>query len=179
MLRSLVDFSLQFRYLVVAFAAAVIAFGGYRLRDAPVNTLPEFSAPVIEIQTEALGLAAAEVEDLVTINIEELLAGTAWLKSIRSKSVTGLSSVLLVFEPGTDIMKARQMVQERLATAYALPNVSKPPVMLQPLSSTSRAMMIGLSSKDVSLIELSVLARWQITPKLLGVPGVANVGGMD
>jgi Cu/Ag efflux pump CusA len=107
--------------------------------------------------------------------MEEILASTAWLRTIRSKSLPGLSSTLLVFEPGTDLMRARQLVQERLNMAYALPNISKPPVMLQPLSTTSRAMMIGLSSKDVSLIDMSVLARWTIVPKLLGVQGVANV----
>jgi CzcA family heavy metal efflux pump len=175
MLRWVLGFSLQFRYLVLVAAAALMAFGLYRLRDAPVDVLPEFSAPVIQIQTEALGLSAAEMEDLVTLNQEEILAGVSWLKTIRSKTVTGLSSILLVFEPGTDIMRARQLVQERLNLAHALPNISKPPVMLQPLSTTSRAMIVGLSPKGMSLIDTSVLARWTITPKLLGVPGVANV----
>ena len=72
-------------------------------------------------------------------------------------------------------LTANGMVAERLTQAHALPNVSKPPVMLQPLSSTSRVMMVGLSSADVSLIDMSVLARWTIRPRLLGVPGVANV----
>ncbi|HEY7764688.1 MAG TPA: efflux RND transporter permease subunit, partial [Aestuariivirgaceae bacterium] len=175
MLRWLIGFSLQYRSLILAGAAALIFFGIYRLRDAPVDVLPEFSAPIIRVQTEALGLSAAEVEDLVTLNIEEMFAGVAWLKTMRSKSMTGLSEIVLIFEPGTDIMRARQMVQERLNLAHALPNVSKPPVMLQPLSTTSRAMIIGLSAKDVSLVDASVLTRWTITPKLLGVPGVANV----
>ena len=131
--------------------------------------------PFIQIQTEALGLSASEIEELVTLNLEEILTSAAWLKTIRSKSMTGLSSILLVFEPGTDLMRARQLVQERLNLAHMLPNVSKPPVMLQPLSTTSRAMIVGLSPKDVSLIDASVITRWTITPKLLGVPGVANV----
>ena len=175
MLRSVLRFSLQFRSLVVVLAAALMVFGVSRLRDAPVDVLPEFKAPMVEIQTEALGLSAAEVEELVTVNLEEILASTAWLKTISSKSLPGFSSVLLVFEPGTDLMEARQLVQERLTMAYALPNVSKPPVMLQPLSTANRSMVVGLSSKDVSLIDMSVLARWTIAPKLLGVPGVANV----
>jgi Cu/Ag efflux pump CusA len=166
---------LRFRALVLAAAAALIVFGVVRLRDAPVDVLPEFGAPMIEIQTEALGLAATEVEELVTLNIEELLSGVPWVRTLRSKSVQGLSSVLLVFEPGTDIQHARQMVHERLIMAHALPNVSKPPNMLQPMSVSSRAMIIGLSSKDMSLIDMSVLARWTLMPKLLGVPGVANV----
>jgi CzcA family heavy metal efflux pump len=175
MLRQILAFSLQFRSLVVVLAAALMVFGVSRLHDAPVDVLPEFKAPMVEIQTEALGLSAAEVEELVTVNLEEILASTAWLKSISSKSLPGFSSVLLVFEPGTDLMEARQLVQERLTMAYALPNVSKPPVMLQPLSTANRSMIVGLSSKDVSLIDMSVLARWTIAPKLLGVPGVANV----
>ena len=74
-----------------------------------------------------------------------------WLDQIRSKSVPGLSSIVLIFEPGTDLFRARQVVAERLTQAPGLPHVSKPPAMLQPLSSTSRVMMVGLSSKDVSL----------------------------
>ena len=133
MLRWVLGFSLQYRALVLAGAAALMVLGAYRLRDAPIDALPEFSAPVIQIQTEALGLSASEIEDLVTLNLEEILASVAWLKTIRSKSMTGLSSILLVFEPGTDLMRARQLVQERLNLAHVLPNVSKPPVMLQPL----------------------------------------------
>ena len=175
MLRWVVGSSLQFRSLILVGAAALMVLGLYRLRETPVDVLPEFSAPIIQIQTEALGLSAAEMEDLVTLNLEEILASVSWLKTIRSTTMTGLSSILLVFEPGTDIMRARQLVQERLNLAHALPNVSKTPVMLQPLSTTNRAMIIGLSPKDASLIDASVLARWTITPKLLGVPGVANV----
>src|SRR3712207_5803183 len=175
MLQGALRFSLQFRFLVLAAAAALMVVGVLRLRDAPVDVLPEFAPPTIEIQTEAVGLSAAEVEDLVTLNLEEILTSVSWLQSIHSKSLTGLSSILMVFEPGTDLMTARQLVQERLNLAHALPNVSRPPVMLQPLSVANRAMMIGMTSNDRSLIDLSVLARWTITPKLMGVPGVANV----
>lgn len=174
-LRAIVGVSLQFRFLVAAAAAVLAILGALRLSDAPLNTLPEFSEPTIEIQTEALGLSAEEVEDLITVNMEEILSGIAWVRTIRSKSIPGLSSTLLIFESGTNLLQARQLVQERLNTAYALPNVSKPPIMLQPLSTTSRAMLIGLSSKEISLTELSVLTRWTVVPKLLGVPGVANV----
>ena len=81
----------------------------------------------------------------------------------------------MIFERGTDIMRARQMIQERLTLAYTLPNVSKPPVMLQPVSATNRVLMIGMSSKTLSPIQQSVIAQWTMKPKLLGVPGVANV----
>jgi Cu/Ag efflux pump CusA len=161
---------------VIPIAAAMMVVGFLRLRSAPVDVLPEFAPPTVQIQTEALGLSAAEVEQLVTVPMEQdLLNGVPWLDSIRSNSVAGLSSIDLVFNPGTEILRARQMVQERMTQAVALPHVSKAPVMLQPVSSTSRVMVVGLSSKDVSLIDMSVLARWRIKPRLMGVPGVANV----
>jgi CzcA family heavy metal efflux pump len=175
MMRRIIESSLRLRVLVTAVAAVIMVVGVGQVRNMPVDVLPEFAPPSVEIQTEALGLSANEVEDLVTLNVEELLMGVPWLQTMRSRSVPGMSSIIMIFEPGTNIWRARQMVQERLTLAYALPNASKPPTMIQPLSATSRVAMIGLSSKTVSLIELSVLTRWTIKPKLLGVPGVANV----
>ncbi len=176
MMRSIVATSLKYRLLVVAIAAGTMWLGARQMRQAPVEVLPEFTPPRVEIQTEALGLSAEEVEQLITLGLEQdLLNGVPWLESIRSESAPGLSSIVLVFKPGTDLMRARQMVSERLTQAFALPHVSRPPTMLQPLSSTSRVMLIGLSSDSLSLIQQSVLARWTIGPRLLGVPGVANV----
>ncbi|MGH9034361.1 MAG: efflux RND transporter permease subunit, partial [Acidimicrobiia bacterium] len=176
MMRRIINSSLRFRVLVVAVAAGIMFFGVTQLRNTPVDVYPEFTPTYVEVQTEALGLSAAEVEQLITVPLEaDLLNGVAWLDDIRSESVPGLSSITLVFEPGTDLYRARQMVQERLAQAHAIPNVSKPPQMIQPVSSTSRTMMIGLSSKTLSLIDISQLARWTIKPRLMGVEGVANV----
>ena len=175
MVRWIVESSLKLRFVVVTIAAAIVFFGAERLREMPVDILPEFAPPLVEIQTEALGLSAAEVEALITNPMEEFLAGIPWLETMRSSSVTGLSSIVLVFQDGTDYKRARQFVQERLNNAGVLPNVSKPPTMLQPLSSTSRIMIIGLSSDELSAIEMSVLARWKIRPRLMGVSGVANV----
>ena len=88
-----------------------MVFGTLQLRHMPVDVLPEFSPPYVEIQTEALGLSAEEVEKLITVPLEHnLLNGVAWLEKIRSESVSGLSSVTLIFEPGTDLYRARQMV---------------------------------------------------------------------
>jgi len=167
---------MHFRLLVVALAAGILSVGVLQLPDMAVDTLPEFTPAHVEIQTEALGLSAVEVEQLITSPMEaDLLNGVAYLDEIRSESVPGLSSIELVFEPGTDIFRARQLVAERLTQAHALPNVSTPPILMQPLSSTSRVMMIGLSSQEISMIDMSVLARWQIKPRLMGIPGVANV----
>jgi len=176
MLRSIVQSCLKSRYVVVVVAAAFLVVGIGRLRDMPIDVLPEFSLPYVEIQTEALGLSAEEVEQLVTLGMEQdLLNGVPWVESIRSESLPGLSDIVVVFKRGTDLMKARQMVSERMTQAYVLPHVSKPPIMIQPRSATSRVMIVGLSSKTLSPIEMSVLARWTIVPRLKGVPGVANV----
>lgn len=176
MMRWMVGSALHFGRLVVAAAVAVMVLGVIQLHDAPVDTYPQFTPPTVQIQTEALGLSAAEVEQLITVPLEQdLLNGIPWLDTITSESMPGLSSIDLIFEPGTDLLQARQMTQERLTQAHALPNVGSSPIMIQPLSSTGRVMMIGLSSKSLSLIDMSVLARWQIKPKLMGVPGVANV----
>ncbi|RAX45821.1 AcrB/AcrD/AcrF family protein [Arthrobacter sp. AQ5-06] len=169
-------FSMQFRILVLALAAGLITFGVVNVPHMAVDTMPEFAPAQVEIQTEALGLSAVEVEQLITAPMEaDLLNGVAWLDEIRSKSVPGLSSIELVFEPGTDLLRARQLVAERMTQAHALPNVSSPPLIMQPLSSTSRVLMVRMDSKELSGIEMSVLARWKIKPRLIGIPGVANV----
>ena len=174
MLNAVIQTCLRSRLMVVVVALVLMGFGVARLRHMPVDILPEFSLPYVEIQTESLGLSAEEVDQLITLGMEQdLLNGVPWLRTIRSESVPGLSSIVLVFEPGTNIMKARQMVSERMTQAVALPHVSKPPAMLQPLSATSRVLIVGLSSKSLSPIQMSVLARWTITPRLMGVPGVA------
>jgi CzcA family heavy metal efflux pump len=177
MMRRIVEQSLKLRFLVVVIAIVTMSLGIMQLRNMPVDVLPEFAPPYVEVQTEALGLSAEEVEDLITVPMEELLNGVPWLQTMRSDSVPGLSSIVLVFEPGTDVMRARALVQERLTQAHGLPTagVSKPPAMLQPLSSSSRTMMIALSTDTLSQIEMSVLTRWTIRPRLMGVPGVANV----
>jgi Cu/Ag efflux pump CusA len=168
--------SLRFGRLVIALAIGLVVFGIAQLRSAPVDVYPEFTPPAVEIQTEALGLSAAETEQLITVPLEQdLLNGVPWLDTIHSSSMPGLSAIDLTFQPGTNIYAARQMVQERMTQAHALPNVGSPPIMIEPLASASRVAMIGLSSRDVSLVNLSVLARWKIRPRLMGVPGVANV----
>jgi CzcA family heavy metal efflux pump len=175
-MHGIVRASLKFRLLVLPVAAILMIAGIVQLRRSSVDVLPEFTPPTVQIQTEALGLSAVEVEQFITVPMEQdLLNGVPWLNTIRSRSVAGLSTVDLVFQPGTDILKARQAVSERMTQAVALPHVSKPPVMIEPVSSTSRVMVIGLSAKDMSLIDMSVLARWRIKPRLMGIPGVANV----
>ena len=173
---AVIGWAIRTRLLVLAIALGIACLGVLQLRSAPVDVLPEFSPPYAEIQTEALGLSAEEVEQLITVPLEaDLLNGVEGVEVIRSKSLPGLSSIVLVFEPGRDVYRERQLIEERLAQAHALPHVSKPPTMLQPLSSSSRVLMIGMSSEELSSIEQSVIAHWVMRPQLLGVPGVANV----
>ena len=167
---------LRFGRLVVALAIGLTVIGIAQLRSAPVGVYPEFMPPSVEIQTEALGLSAAEVEQLITLGLEQdLLNGVPWLDRIHSSSMPGLSVIDLTFQPGTDLYAARQQVQERMTQAHALPNVGSPPIMIQPTAAEGRIAMIRLSSSSVSPIDMSVLARWKIKPRLMGVPGVANV----
>ncbi|WP_320827501.1 efflux RND transporter permease subunit [Reinekea sp.] len=176
MLNWIISQSMRMRTVMMALALILLVGGVVQIRTMPLDLVPEFSPLSLEVHTEALGLSSTEVESLITVPLEaDLLNGVPWLKSIESESITSLSAIEMFFAPGTDLMQARQMVQERLTQAHALPNVSNPPVMLQPVSSSSRVMNIGLSSKTVSLIDMSVQARWNIVPRLVGVSGVANV----
>jgi Cu/Ag efflux pump CusA len=172
----LIDCAVRMRRLVLVCVVGVLALGAVTLEDAPLDVYPEFEPPAVQIQTDALGLSAEEVEELITTPLEQdLLNGIPWLDTISSRSMPGLSAIDLTFEEGTDLYLARQMVQERMSQAAALPNVGTPPVMVQPTASTSRVAMLALRSDQASLIEMSVLARWQLRPRLMAIPGVAQV----
>ena len=176
MMAWLVSLSLRHRIIVVALAAIAVVVSWRTLRTTPLDVFPEFAPPLVEVQTEAPGLSTIEVEALVTVPLEAALNGVPGLDRIRSKSVLGLSSVVLVLEPGTDVLGARLVVQERLARIAAqLPSVARPPVMLSPLSSLSRVMKIGVTSQKFSQVELTTLTKWTVRPRLMSIPGVANV----
>jgi Cu/Ag efflux pump CusA len=176
MLSWLIESSVRGRVVVLVLCGLLVGYGLRAMRTASLDVFPEFAPPRVEIQTEAPGLSTEEVESLVTIPLENAVNGTPGLKVLRSKSVLGLSSVVLLFAEGTDIHKARQFVQERIAAEAArLPAVARPPVILQPLSSLSRVLKIGLSSATLSQMQMTELALWTIRPKLMAIPGVANV----
>jgi CzcA family heavy metal efflux pump len=175
-MRWIVARSLRFRWLVVFAAAAITAFGIAQIPSAKVDVFPEFAPPRVEIQTAALGNSSNEGEELITVPIEEQLNGLPGLEHLRSKSVSQLSSIELVFERGTDELRARQLVDERLAqVSPTLPSWAVPPFMMPALSATSRIMKIGLSSGTVNQIELSSIAYRKIRARLMRVPGVAQV----
>jgi CzcA family heavy metal efflux pump len=175
-MRSIISSSLRFRHLIVAAAVGLMVLGITSLPKMHVDVFPEFAPPRVVIQTACVGLSTSDVEQLVTVPLEAGLNGIQGLDDMRSKSVPQLSSIELLFKPGTDLMRARQLVQERIATVSpSLPTWAAPPVMLAPVSATGRAMQIGMTSKNHSLIEMSMTAYWTIRARLLRVPGVANV----
>jgi CzcA family heavy metal efflux pump len=176
LMRWIISSSLRFRYLVVAAAVAMMVLGITVLPRMHVDVFPEFAPPRVVIQTLCTGLSTSDVEQLVTVPLEASLNGIQGLDDMRSKSVPQLSSIELLFKPGTDQLQARQLVQERLATVSpSLPTWAAPPVMLAPVSATGRAMQIGMTSSTHSLIDMSMTAYWTIRARLLRVPGVANV----
>jgi Cu/Ag efflux pump CusA len=176
-MHAVIGISLRFRMLLVAAAAGLIALGIFALPKTHSDVLPELSqGPVLEVQTESPGLSSQEVEQYITVPEENnLLDGIMGVWDVRSRSTPGLSTVDLYFEPGTTTLHARQLVEERLTNSFSLPAVNKPPLLIQPLSSSSRALLIGLNSTKLDPLELSYLARWVVKPRLAGVTGVANV----
>ena len=176
MIRWIVGTSLRFRFIVLVIAAALLFFGMRQISGMPVDVFPEFAPEREEIQTICLGLSAQEVEALVTVPLEQELNGVQGLDLMRSKSIGDLSSIELLFKPGTDILQARQLVQERMTNVMPnLPTWAAPPVLMPPVSVTGRFMKIGLSSKSIPLTDMSMIAYWSIRARLLRVPGVANV----
>jgi len=175
-MRTLVKAALDLRWVIVALSILLLIVGLRVIPATPMDVFPEFSPLLVEIQTEAPGLSAIEVESLVSTPIENSLNGVRGRKIMRSKSVQGLSSVVLIFEEGVELMSARQLVQERLFTLTGqLPALARTPVILSPLSSTSRVMKIGVWSDKLSQTEMTTLIRWMVRPRLMSIPGVANV----
>ena len=176
MMRWIVGSSLRFRYIIIALGVGLMYFGFQRLRDLPVDVFPEFAPVKVEIQTICLGLSPTEVESLVTVPLENAVNGVPGITELRSKSVPQLSSIVALFRSGTNELLARQLVSERIDVASrGLPTWAAPPVMMPPLSSTSRVMKIGVASDELSLVELSGVAYWTIAQRLMRVPGVAHV----
>jgi CzcA family heavy metal efflux pump len=168
--------SLKFRHLVAALGVLTMALGVVLLPHSRLDVFPEFAPPRVIIQTACLGLSTTDVEELVTVPLEQALNGVEGLDVLRSKSVPQLSNIELIFDSDVDLMEARQLVQERISGVAAnLPTWAAPPEILAPASATARAIKIGMTSKEHSLIAMSVSASYVVRARLLAVPGVANV----
>ena len=175
-MRWIVATSLRFRFLVAGLAVALLYFGVTLAGSQKLDAFPEFAPVSVEIQTNCLGLSPSQIESLTTVPLEAALHGVPGVYDIRSGSEPQLSVIYLYFGKGTDVLHARQLVQERIqATARTLPSWCDVPQMYPIVSATSRVMQIGLTSKTVSLTDLSMMAQWQLRPRLMDVPGVANV----
>jgi CzcA family heavy metal efflux pump len=175
MLATLVRFSIRFYGIVIALAVLILLYGGYRFTTAGLDIFPEFAPKRVIIQSEAPGLSAEQVETLVTRRIEMSISGLAGLESVRSESIQGLSIITATFIEKSDVYRNRQLVGERLASlpAHLPPGVT--PVAIPLSSSSATVLTIGLSSESKDLMALRGLVDWTIVPRLLAVPGVADV----
>lgn len=176
LLAAIVGFSLRYKGVVIALAALLAAYGFYAFTGARYDVFPEFAPPQVTIQVEAPGLAAEQVEVLVTQPVENAVNGVTGVDSLRSQSIQGLSVLTVTFDPGSDIYRDRQNLGERLAAlATQLPRGVQAPAMSPLTSSTSTVLAVGLTSRTRSLMDLRTLADWVLKPRLLAVPGVAKV----
>src|SRR6266567_3443038 len=176
MLKRLVQFSLQFRGVIILLACVLVAYGLYVAAHTKLDVFPEFAPPQVVIQTEAPGLSPEEVEALVTRPIENSINGAPELISIRSQSIQGLSAITAVFGGRADVFRVRQTVSERLTQlAGLLPQGVKAPKMGPLTSSTSLMLVVGLTSTNRTPMELRTFADWTARQRLLAVPGVAKV----
>ena len=170
---ALIGFAVRFRGIVVALACLLVAYGVLSLQRAEYGVYPEFAPPQVGIQTEAPGLTPEQIEVLVTQPIENAINGVPGVQSLRSTSIQGLSVITVIFAPGSDIYRDRQVVAERLAVAaQQLPAGTGPPGMTPLASSTSTILVAGLTSDTHSLMDLRTIADWTLRLRLLAVPGV-------
>lgn len=177
MIRFLIEFSLRFPWVIIGCAIAMLIGGAVSLQTAHWDVFPEFAPPQITVQTEAPGMAAEEVEQLITLPVEAALGGVSRIKTLRSSSVAGLCVATAIFEDGTDLLTARQLVSERLVELRTqLPDTAGQPRMTPLTSSTSRLLMVGLTSDgETSQQSLRTLADWTLRRRIQAVPGVAHV----
>lgn len=175
MMSSLVKFSIRFSGVIIGLAFLIVFYGLYALSTSNLDVFPEFAPTQVIIQTESPGFSAELVESVVTQPIENSIAGTVGIASMRSQSIPGLSVVTVIFKESTDIYRNRQVIAERLATlTQRLPPGITPNIT--PLtSSASTVLGVGVTSRTKNLTELRTFVDWTIVPHLMAIPGVADV----
>jgi CzcA family heavy metal efflux pump len=173
---TLILFSLRNRLIILSLAGLLLVVGVVAASRSPLDIFPEFAPPQVVIQTEASGLSAEEVEELVTIPLEYALNGTNGLTTLRSSSAPGISVITAIFAEDSDILIDRMLVNERLVSVNpTLPQGVGPPRLTPMTSSTGNLLSIGLTSTSVSAMDLRTMADWDLRPRLLAIPGVAGV----
>ncbi|UCE19835.1 MAG: efflux RND transporter permease subunit [Gemmatimonadota bacterium] len=176
MLDKLIRTSIRNRWIVVLAALILFAYGAFVAIRAPLDVFPDLTAPTVTVLTEAHGMAPEEVERLVTFPLETAVNGASGVRRVRSTSVQGFSAVWVEFDWGTDIYKARQIVNEKLQMVQAvLPEGVDQPTLAPITSLVGEILTIGLTSETTSLMDLRTLADFDIRRRLLAVPGVAQV----
>ena len=176
MLDKVIRWSLQNRLVTLFGAAAVLAGGLYSAVTIPIDVFPDLTAPTVTVLTEAHGMAAEEVELLVTFPIETAVNGAAGVRRVRSSSAQGISIVWVEFDWGEDIYRARQIVSEKLQLVAAqLPRSTSPPVLAPITSIMGEILLVGLTSESLPPMEVRTVADWVVRKRLLAIPGVAQV----
>lgn len=176
MLNKIIRFSLHNRLIVLVAAVALIILGGFTAHNTEVDVFPDLNAPTVVVMTEAKGMAAEEVEQLVTFPIETAVNGATGVRRVRSSSTAGFSVVWVEFDWSTDIYIARQIVSEKLsAMANELPDNVGTPTLGPQSSILGEVLIVGLTADSTSMLDLRTLADWTVRPRLLSIGGVAQV----
>ncbi|MEQ9401715.1 MAG: efflux RND transporter permease subunit [Longimicrobiales bacterium] len=171
-----IAWSLQNRLVTLIAAVGLLVGGGYAATSIPVDVFPDLTAPTVTVLTEAHGMAAEEVERLVTFPIETSVNGSAGVRRVRSSSAQGISIVWVEFDWGTEIYRARQIVGEKLnQVAATLPGDVPPPTLAPITSIMGEIMLIGLTSETVSEMDVRTAADWTVRKRLLAISGVSQV----
>ena len=176
LLDAVVGASLRHRLLTVGAAAIALAGGGWVAATLPVDVFPDLTAPTVTVLTDAHGLAPEEVESLVTFPLETAVNGAPGVRRVRSSSAQGISIVWVDFDWGTDLFRARQIVNERLQLAVAqLPEDVTAPVLAPVSSIMGEILLVGMTAPEAQLMEARTAADWTVRRRLLAVPGVSQV----
>ena len=170
MLDKIIKFSLHNRLLILVCSVVLVFMGLYSVHRTEVDVFPDLNAPTVVVMTEAEGMAAEEVEQLVTFPIETSVNGATGVRRVRSSSTTGFSVVWVEFDWGTDIYRARQIVSEKLLTvSESLPSTVRRPTLGPQSSILGEVMIVSLTSDSTSMLDLRTLADWTIRPRLLSM----------
>lgn len=176
MLNNIIQYALNNRLMIVAAAVFLLVWGSFIASRMDVDVFPDLTAPTVVVMTESHGMAPEEVEKLVSFTIESALNGATDVRRVRSSSSAGISIVWVEFEWGTDIFKARQIVNEKLsAVQERLPAGVGNPTLAPQASIMGEIMLLAVTSDSSDVMETRTVADWNIRPRLLSTPGVANV----